>query len=73
MQVTELDGLKQENEQHKKQIEELTKQLNKKAPSKILVKGKQPKAPEIKIEPKKEIEPEANDNGDLDIATELYN
>ena len=76
MAVSEIQGLKIQNEQLKKQIEELTKQLNKKKGGTITVKGKPPKTPipEIKIEeePMKDVE-ECLYEGDedLDLAREL--
>ena len=76
MAISEVQGLKIENEQLKKQIAELTKQLQdkKKTSTTITVKGKEPKGPCMIKKIEKEPEPESfNEHEDLDLATELFN
>ena len=69
-----MQGLKIENEQLKKQIAELTKQLQDKKKTTITVKGKEPKGPCMIKKIEKEPEPESfNEHEDLDLATELFN
>ena len=79
-QIVEVKVLETENERLRKLIKDLTKQLDKKKPSTITVKGKTPKAPIPPSNPEPKLEPEAqpqpqneDEDSQLDLALELLN